>query len=280
MLKSFLYFVGILFFFNIQAQQQTFNCYFHLNSAEYEADSLVKLKKWIHSYPFSETITYSLVSYTDTIGSLKHNDILAKNRMNNIADVIEKMGYQVSKKEIIGKRYQTTLYTNNDEFRKVEIQMIPKVKENNTSLLNSQLKSEKKEAAPKTNTKHKKEAEKTPMERFEAIKDNTSTNLKIEFQNNTSEYLDKKSADQVFHLSEYLKKYPNKKVVIIGHGCCSDNYKISLNRAKQVYKDLRKYKISKKRMKYKGLSNTDPLVKEMNAKTEQQNRRVEVIFYE
>lgn len=278
MLKHFLYLVGTLFFLNTQAQERTFNCYFQSNSAEYESDSLVILKNWVHSYPSSELITFSLTSYTDTVGSLKYNDLLAKNRMNNIAGILEQMGYQVSKEELIGKRYQTAIYTNNNEFRKVEIRMIPKDKEHSTPLLNSQLKSEEKEPASKT--RPKKEAEKTPMERFEAIKNNVSTNLNIEFQNNTSEYLDKKSADQVFHLAEYLKKHPDKKVVILGHGCCMDNYKVSLNRAKRVYQDLKKYKINKKRMHYKGLSNTVPLVKEVNAKAEQQNRRVEVIFYE
>ena len=68
--------------------------------------------------------------------------------------------------------------------------------------------------------------------------------------------------------------------MILGHVCCSNNYAVSTSRAKKVYEDLVKYNINKKRMKYKGMSNTIPLVEEVNATTEQQNRRVEVMFYE
>ncbi len=281
MLKIPVFLFAILSFSYVQAQQKTYTCYFQINSSEYESDSLVKLQDWLHLSPPKFAIDIHLIAYTDTVGSIKYNDVLAKKRLENIASVLKSMDYNITNTETIGKRYNTTDYSTNQDFRKVEI--LFKINVPMDSVKITQQKEEKviaKEPQPKTSKKSKKPTQKSQLEEFELMGDNAIINLNIEFRNNTNVYKDQKSEKQVYYLAEFLKKHPEKKVIILGHVCCTDNLAVSINRAKRVYEDLRKYKINKKRMNYKGLSNTVPLVEEVDERAKQQNRRVEVIFYE
>ena len=78
-------------------------------------------------------------------------------------------------------------------------------------------------------------------------------------------------------LFKYLKDNPNLNVIIRGHVCCGNNDRISKNRAKAVFKELRKRGIDKSRMNYIGMSNRDPLVyPEVSNSDRQKNRRVDV----
>lgn len=274
--KIFFILLGTFNFVFAKAQEQTYNCFFQSNSAEYPSDSLLKLQNWLAANQPSAEIKFELIAYTDTIGSLEYNDLLAKKRLDKIAKILKSKGYQITSSTTIGKRYTTDNYSNNADFRKVEIRFLKATQINDFEVDDFE---PVKEQVSKGNYEHSI-PKKTRIEEFEAVGNHVAVNLNIEFQISSDLYKDAESEQQVVYLAEYLKKYPNKKVTILGHVCCSNSQAVSNKRAKRVYDDLRKYKISKKRMMYKGMSNRYPLVEEIDAKTEQQNRRVEVIFYE
>ncbi len=281
MLNKFLFLLGILSILSTQAQQTTYICFFELNSAEYDSDSIVKMQDWLKTNHSKSNVTFELVSYTDTLGSVEYNDHLAQKRMENISRILTADGFQIFDSKTIGKRYSTSNYTTDSEFRKVEINVVTHltnntyVKETNP-VKQTELKSPKPRVASLTEEKREKDR----LDEFEKHGDNTVINLNIEFKNGTNTYKDADSEKQVYYLAQYLKKHPKKKILILGHVCCNNNYMVSLSRAKKVYEDLGKYNIKKKRMRYKGMSNTVPLVQEINSKAEQQNRRVEVVFRE
>jgi len=107
---------------------------------------------------------------------------------------------------------------------------------------------------------------------------NEAINLNIQFFQNTDN-LYGSSYSEIKSLAEFLKKYPNLSVLIRGHVCCGPNKKISKKRAKKVYKSLVDAGISKNRISWKGMSNTEPAVfPEVTEADRQMNRRVDVIF--
>lgn len=268
--------LGTFSFLFAQAQEQTYNCFFQTNSAEYLSDSLLKLQNWLAENHPSSNVNFELIAFTDTIGSVEYNDLLAQKRLDKIAQVLKMKGYTVSFSTTIGKRYTTDNYSNNAAFRKVEIHFLQSKQLNDFELSDFEPVQEQIVAESYKRTL----PQKNRMQEFEAVGNHVAVNLNIVFQNSSDVYKDTESEKQVLYLAEYLKKYQNKKVMILGHVCCANNLAVSNKRAKRVYDDLIKYKISKKRMSYKGMSNKYPLVEEIDAKTEQQNRRVEVVFYE
>jgi outer membrane protein OmpA-like peptidoglycan-associated protein len=277
MLNKIFFLLGVLIILPIQAQESAYNCFFRFNSAEYRSDSIIKMKNWLDNQDKSTLISFDLIAYTDTLGSIEYNDLLAEKRLENIAKILVESGYQVSGTRTVGKRYATANYTNNSEFRKVEISPNYSL-ESITLEIDSTYQSEEKSGGIIELTEAEKEENR--LAEFERLGNNAIINLHIEFQNGSNVYSNQESEKQVYYLAQYLKKYPKKKVMILGHVCCSNNYAVSLSRARKVYEDLRKYKIKKNRMNFKGMSNSRPLVEEINHKTEQQNRRVEVVFSE
>jgi len=87
----------------------------------------------------------------------------------------------------------------------------------------------------------------------------------------------------------YLEKYPNTKVEIMGHtdanGSEGYNQKLSEQRAKQIFDYLKELGISKKRMSTKGFGETDPIAPNTDDKGMDSpegralNRRVEFRLY-
>lgn len=78
-------------------------------------------------------------------------------------------------------------------------------------------------------------------------------------------------------LLRVMQKYPDLKIELQGHVCCSDNPELSEARARMVYDFLVGNGISSKRMSYKGFSNSKPLFKERSDKEKALNRRVEIL---
>lgn len=280
MLKIYLLLIGVFSIISVEAQQISYPCYFQTNSSKFESDSIVKLETWLQNHTKKQTRNIELIAYTDTIGSIAYNDVLAAKRLETISEILKGLDYSIVSTKTVGKRYNIENYTNDNEFRKVEIlfQEIIQVKKEES--FKAAPKVVKKEVPVKKVPKTKKVEPKNIVALFESMGNNTIINLDIEFKSSSDVYKDKKSEDQIVYLAEYLKQHPEKNLMILGHVCCTDDKAISVKRAKRVYDDLKKQKISKTRLSYKGLSNTVPLVEEVNEKTRQQNRRVEVYFYE
>jgi outer membrane protein OmpA-like peptidoglycan-associated protein len=90
-----------------------------------------------------------------------------------------------------------------------------------------------------------------------------------------------KNIDQ---LSQFMKKYPTRKIVIEGHtdsvGRSEYNLTLSKRRADEVKKALVAKDIDESRIETKGYGETTPLASNKTAAGRQQNRRVEVIILE
>jgi outer membrane protein OmpA-like peptidoglycan-associated protein len=76
-------------------------------------------------------------------------------------------------------------------------------------------------------------------------------------------------------LYQMVRKTP-AKLLIKGHVCCSDEQELSEKRAIQIKRYLISRGISPDRLSWEGYSNKRPLAKEVDAKTREMNRRVEI----
>jgi outer membrane protein OmpA-like peptidoglycan-associated protein len=98
------------------------------------------------------------------------------------------------------------------------------------------------------------------------------------FIGNTAKYIGNPvaSLNQIFDIHT---KSPDLKLVISGHTCCGNKIRLSKKRAKKVFRDLVVLGIPRSKMTYKGYGNQRPLVEEKDEKSQNINRRVEVVFY-
>ncbi len=86
-----------------------------------------------------------------------------------------------------------------------------------------------------------------------------------------------KSFPVMEQLLEVMLMYPDLEIEIQGHVCCGDDYELSLQRALMVYNFLKVNGVDRKRMSYKGFSNTQPLFPEKTEREKALNRRVEIL---
>jgi outer membrane protein OmpA-like peptidoglycan-associated protein len=82
------------------------------------------------------------------------------------------------------------------------------------------------------------------------------------------------------HLIELLNKDKDLLIHVRGHVCCGPSKRLSKKRARKVYKFLKRSGIDKKRISYKGYSDTLPLISpEKTEEDEIRNRRVDFVIY-
>lgn len=86
-----------------------------------------------------------------------------------------------------------------------------------------------------------------------------------------------KSFESLGDLLRVMQKYPDLKIELQGHVCCSDDQVLSEARAQMVYDFLVGNGIDPSRMTHQGFSNSQPLFKERTDKEKALNRRVEVL---
>jgi len=103
--------------------------------------------------------------------------------------------------------------------------------------------------------------------------------LPILFEGGTSKVTEETKI-YLHNLRDTLQQHPNLNVHLMGHVCCGNKMSISRKRAKAVYTYLVQNGIDKKRITFKGYSNSIPLVyPERTSSDRSANRRVNVIFY-
>ncbi|NRA12492.1 MAG: OmpA family protein [Crocinitomicaceae bacterium] len=102
--------------------------------------------------------------------------------------------------------------------------------------------------------------------------------MPIKFLGGTNEILNE-DLEYLDHLYKTLEKHSSLKILIRGHVCCDNNMIASKKRAKMVYKYLIEKGIDKKRLSFKGYSNSQPIsYPEKNDEDRMRNRRVDVVF--
>jgi outer membrane protein OmpA-like peptidoglycan-associated protein len=233
---------------------QKFTCYFSYNKSDFAIDSVQKLKNWLNQYHGKRNVSISLVAYTDTIGSVYNNNILAKKRLNSITNRLKSYPIPTEKRFFLGENYP---YVNNVEdkyLRKVDVYV---EFDNDENINPEQL---------------------GRMEIFASATPQIPINLNIQFVGNQDVYLNESSILEVVTLLEFLKKNPNKKAFIRGHVCCANDVELSTKRAMAVYNDLLLEGIDKSRISFQGFGNSLPISLELDEETRQLNRRVDVVF--
>lgn len=78
-------------------------------------------------------------------------------------------------------------------------------------------------------------------------------------------------------LLQVMRMYPDLSIELQGHVCCSNDEQLSLERARMVYYYLIANGIDKSRLSYEAFGNTQPLFKEVDERSRELNRRVEVL---
>ena len=104
----------------------------------------------------------------------------------------------------------------------------------------------------------------------------------VNFESGSSKLL-KESYFELNMLVDYLKNNKKYRIKVIGHtdniGTVSDNYKLSIARAKSVKNYLVKKGIIAAKLKYYGKGETKPLTSNKTEKGRKKNRRTEIVLY-
>jgi outer membrane protein OmpA-like peptidoglycan-associated protein len=231
-----------------------------------------QLQLFSQSYQDGKIELIKIYSFTDSVGSSKFNDSLAIKRLNYV-----KLGLKIPANSTIPmvamafeRVYDAQSYLN---WRRVDIYYTPKIQEETNVISNKvdtinqiQQNSDSINEIPKDNSI------------LESLNNATPYILNVEFIEGTAK-LEIKSIEEVKNLAKFMKENPASMIIIRGHVCCGKNMRISRKRARTVYIELAKNGIDKKRMKYQGLSNSEPLVfPERTDADRQRNRRVDVVF--
>lgn len=132
-----------------------------------------------------------------------------------------------------------------------------------------------------------------PLIDLSTVKKNETIKLDRIFFEPGSHMLKPLSKPTLDKLLAIMKENPTLKIQIEGHICCipadntdgydfdSQEFQLSVNRAKAVYDYLAKNGIQADRMKYKGFGKTKPLISpEVTEEDENMNRRVEIRILE
>jgi outer membrane protein OmpA-like peptidoglycan-associated protein len=261
--------------------------YFHSGDTLLTNYSQRKLTKFIEKAIETPYFVTKLKVYSDTIGSLEYNQKLSNKRLKAIARQLQPLMAEYTTEFILGKQYDSIKYPVDDlqKWRRVEIyyQLTPVIAAIDTTIHGVEDTLIVSDSSASMNLSQSVESETTVI--INSIFDtlvgdvfNQPINLDIQFLTNTDVLLSK-SYDEIKSLANYLERNPGLDALIRGHVCCAPNKKISKKRAKKVYKALIIAGIDKKRLSFKGMSNSEPAIfPEESEADRQKNRRVDVVF--
>lgn len=262
------YFLSLLFLttssfsaFSQSRKDSIYVFYFKSGGAKLKADSLVAFNKFYCKFEKCTQCTFELKGFADSVGGQEANIRLSQKRISYVKSLLTKTRPEQIKELPFGEKLSQKA-RNLQDFRKV--------------ILFVKIESQKSEtrtaiAASDTLTLVQKRYR-------EFDQRNKPIRLNILFHVNTT-YLVNESLDDLDILAQYLTDNPTLKIKLEGHVCCDNNdYVLSRNRAVEVLNFLRKKGIDPKRITVDGHGNTRPVVEEVDAATEQINRRVEVTF--
>lgn len=180
-----------------------------------------------------------LIGYTDSVGSIESNQILASQRLRSVIHLLVRTNAKnylfdsINRNEELSSdpRYKTN-------FRRVDI-IIYSIEPN-----------------------------------FEF---GTPIALNIQFKSAT-DYVLPSSNEALQKLLFLMKMDKTLSIKLNGHVCCTPDQPLSLNRAKRVKSYLVKNGVEEKRITCYGFSNTKKLVVENSPENQMINMRVEVVF--
>lgn len=261
------------------AKQDTIRVYYPINVSELTSQSVKTIDSLIYLDILRPGKKVGILGYADYLGSEETNIALSEARANKMKVYLLHMGMKENDIQIvIGKgevtREGMTALTGNQTDRRVDIipggfKELPVVK--------------KKEPAVKLDTP------KRQIINLAKVKANQTINLNKIFFYPGSHKVREESIPYVDSLYMLMKDYPTLEIRIEGHICCvvaknsdgydydSQDFKLSENRAKEIYDILIEKGIDDTRMEYLGYGKTRPLVwPERTEEDENKNRRVEI----
>jgi outer membrane protein OmpA-like peptidoglycan-associated protein len=238
--------------------------FFKSGEAKLKADSLVAFNKFYRKFEKCTQCTFELKGFADSVGNSDANIRLSQKRINYVKTLLTGTSPKQIRELPFGEKLSQS--SKLQHYRKV-ILFVKSTKisapvENKTTI-----------SLSKADTL-------TPAQKRirEFDQRNRPVRLNILFQVNTTN-LTYDSRDDLDLLVQYMTDNPQLKIKLDGHVCCDHNdYILSRNRAVEVMRYLTQRKIDAKRISVEGHGNTKPLVEEIDAATEQVNRRVEVTF--
>ena len=271
-----------------QVKIESTEFFFNSNDTLLTQYSQRKLEKFIVSATEIPLYITRIRVFSDTIGPFEYNRVLSEKRANAIKRQLGNLADQsYTEIAIYGKHYDSIKYPLGDlqMWRRLEvsyqyekppvlegIEIDEENQDNNVDTLVVEI------DVADIVTEYEKKVKLYTFDTLDVEAVNRVIQLNIQFIQN-SDHLYGSSYSEIKSLADFMNKYPELNVLIRGHVCCGNNMKMSKKRAKKVYKSLIEAGISKKRLKFKGYSNKEPVVyPELTEKDRQSNRRVDVIF--
>lgn len=238
--------------------QKTFTVYFETDSYQLSTSELNRLDK---HFTNKEVTVKSVSGFCDARATSEHNDSLAKNRAQFVANLLKKM-MNASGFEQISKGENFVQNENMSENRKVEIVYF----ETTTKPLQEE-KIQVTELTKKINTS--KIGDKLILKNMNFY--------------DRMDVLYPESKPIREELLQALKDNPKLKIEIQGHICCTlgkDNEEIALKRCKAISNYLISSGIESNRVSYKSFDATKPIfsIPEKNEEERKANRRVEILI--
>lgn len=276
MFKSILYFLLILISSKSYGAADTIKIYFDIGIAQLDAKAMHTIDSAAYYDVLARGKKIGIIGYADYLGSDESNITLSENRAQNVRAYCEEMGVKPEDIELVMGKGEVRRNTENGnkgyrEDRRVDI--VPggfKKKEVPVS-----------KPLPVKNTK--------PLIDLSTVKENETIRLDKLFFLPGRHYLREESMIELLKLHKVMADNPNLKISIEGHICClldnttdgydydTEEFSLSVNRARHIYEYLLHKGIAKERMQYKGFGKTRPLVaEERTPEDENMNRRVEV----
>lgn len=275
-MKLLTLYVFLVFSFVLCGQTKIKSFYFDNDQSvptEYSKNQLQAFKK---SFDAKEFTILEIYSYTDSAGTMQHNDSLAKKRLKYVTNFL---GVETGSKVLLkpyglDRKYDVTNYKS---WRRVDIYYSYEIKTMDSASISDEL-------ADTSLISDNKQIQEYVKDENELLDDKMDFSLpfilNIEFVEGTAK-IEKESYPEIKKLAEYLNSNPNVKILIRGHVCCGNNMRISKNRARSIYRKLIKLGISEERLDFVGISNKEPLVfPEKTNADRQRNRRVDIKFIE
>lgn len=259
----------------------TVRLYYPINVSNLTAFSIRTIDSLIYKEVLKPGIKMGIIGYADYLGSDTSNITLSENRANKVKAYLLHMGLKEEDIQIvIGKgeieRAGITSDAGYPDDRRVDI--IP----GGFKILQKPI---VKQAPPKTAVK--------PLIDLSKVKKNETIRLNKIFFYPGSHKIREESVPYVDTLFMIMRDNPTLKVRIEGHICCltgkntdgydydAQDFRLSENRATQIYEILIEKGIDEERMEHKGFGKNRPLVwPEQDEDGENMNRRVEIRILE
>lgn len=263
----FIVFFSMLGKLSAQVEKDSVIFYFDHNSSilklsEKQQDQIVFLRSL-------NLQSIEVYAYADTLGSNEYNYWLAQRRAQRIIDLLQDVPVQ----PLITVSGSTSSFGEVDKNRRVSLRyayIVP------TIAINQEPDSIQVSPTPNDSiNRHEieKEAENSQVEMPHEV-----MVLNISFAPG-KDVIKARSRHKVRRLIKKVKRENYARIELHGHVCCGDNFLLSKNRAQAIQWELEKAGMDHRKIFSYGHSNREPLVPEVDKKSQRKNRRVEVLLF-